>query len=75
MVAVDELTPRELEVIECVREGARTRRAIGRRLDPPISHRTVEAHLESIARKLPRAFEEDSPPFWRIVLWSIRDEP
>lgn len=62
------LTPRELEVVEAIRAGARSYSAIARVLDPPCATRTVEAHLSSIYRNLPGDIEPDAPPFWRLVI-------
>lgn len=63
----EELTPREREVIEAIRNGARSYSAIARALEPPCSPRTVEAHLASIYWHLPHEVEPDAPPFWRLV--------
>ena len=43
------LTPREIEVLECIGEGL-TNKLIARRLD--ISLHTVKFHIESLLRKL-----------------------
>ena len=69
------LTPREIEVLEAIREGSRSLPSIARRLDPPISHRTAEAHVSSIAEKLPTDHEPDSSPFLRVMLWVLVDRP
>lgn len=62
------LTPREEEVVQAIRDGARSYTAIARALDPPCAPRTVEAHLASIYRLLPADLEPDAPPFWRLVM-------
>lgn len=64
----DHLTPRELEVVDAVRDGARSYHTIALMLDPPCSPRTVEAHLASIYRALDPDIEPHAPPFWRLVV-------
>lgn len=65
------MTPRELQVIDCILEGARSLPSIAAALDPPVSRRTAEAHVASIASKIDEGFEPDSPGFWRVVIWSV----
>lgn len=65
---MDSLTPRELEVVEAIRDGARSLQAVARALDPPISRRTAEAHVARIVEKRLNGFEPDVPGFWRIVM-------
>lgn len=62
------LTPREGEILEAFRGGARSLSAVARAVDPPISSRTAEAHVASIAEKLPTDFEPEVPGFWRVVI-------
>lgn len=66
------LTERELEVLYIIGLGTRSLAGIARKLDPPISHRTVEAHVTNIDGKLPEDFEPRVPPFWRVVLFVVR---
>lgn len=49
-------------------------KAVARRMDPPISKRTAEAHVASIAEKIPADFEPLCPGFWRVVLWAVYPE-
>lgn len=65
------MTPRELQVIGCILEGARSLPAIAAALEPPVSRRTAEAHVASIASKIDEGFEPDTPGFWRVVIWSV----
>lgn len=67
-MVTDGLTPRELEVLDAIRAGARSYTAIAKALEPPCATRTVEAHLASIYRNLPDDVEPDMPPFWRLVV-------
>jgi len=62
------VTPRELEVLQALRAGARSLEAIARAVDPPISRRTAEAHVSSMAAKLDEDFEPGCPGFWRLVI-------
>ena len=65
------MTPRELEVLDAIRSGARSLEGIARALNPPISPRTAEVHVRSIAGTLPDDWEPKAPPFWRVVSWAV----
>lgn len=65
------MTPRELEVLEAIRRGARSLSSIARALDPPVSPRTAEAHVTAIARKLPTDYEPTAGILMRVILWTV----
>lgn len=65
------MTPRELEVLDVIRAGQRTLSGIARALNPPVSHRTVEVHVRSIADTLPADWEPRAPTLMRVVLWAL----
>lgn len=64
------LTEREFEVLVEISMGRRSLSSVARALRPPISPRTVEVHVSNIAEKLPPEHEPDTPPFWRVVLYT-----
>lgn len=65
------LTARELEVLEAIRRGAHTYRAIARTLSPPVSPRTAQDLVYSIAGKIPSS---RSPTLVRVILWAVVPE-
>jgi len=68
-------TPRELEVLESIQSGRRSHHAIARWLDPPVSHRTAEAHVTAISLKLDPEYEPESLPFLRVILYALLEHP
>lgn len=65
------LTPRERDVIDAVRSGAHTYKAIARALGRGVTTHTAQAHVYSICRKIPRT---KSPPLIRLILWATFGE-
>jgi DNA-binding CsgD family transcriptional regulator len=49
--ALDELSPREIEILELIERGMPTKR-MGGALDPPCATETVKTHLKRLFRKL-----------------------
>ncbi len=70
-----ELTERELEVVAVIQEGARSMAQIAKAMDPPVSKRTVQAHVYRIALKIPADHEPDATTFLRVMLWSLHTAP
>lgn len=66
-----ELTEREEEVLAAIRAGARSMHQIAKALDPPVSKRTVQAHVYRCALKIPPDFEGDATTFLRVMLWAL----
>lgn len=66
-----ELTERELELLDVIREGGRSMAQIAKAMDPPVSVRTVQAHVYRIALKCPPDFEEEATTFLRVMLWAL----
>ena len=62
------LTPRQEEVLEAIRGGARSVKAIARELDPPVSPRTAEFHVLKIAACLGA---DGNPPKMRVILYAL----
>jgi DNA-binding NarL/FixJ family response regulator len=66
-------TTRELEVIDALAGGARSLSEIARALDPPISWRTVEAHVIACNAKIRADFEPRLTPYLRVLVWVLTD--
>jgi DNA-binding NarL/FixJ family response regulator len=64
------LTSRELDVIDVIHGGARSFSDIARELEPPVSPRTVEAHVRAISRKIGDDFEPRLTPLLRVIFWT-----
>lgn len=66
------LTRTERKLIEAVRAGAHSHKAIARAMGRGVTLHTVQAHLYRIARKL-GSFHPSSPPLIRVVLWATTE--
>lgn len=68
------LTRTERKVVDAIRAGAHSHKAIARAMGRGVTTWTVQSHIYRIARKI-RHFHPQSPPLIRVVLWAtFREE-
>lgn len=72
MTTVATFTDRELQVLEVIRDGARTYPHIADLLEPRISRHTAEMHVRNIAAKLLEEGLAEGPPLFRVTLYALR---